>query len=211
MITLGVLLSGAGTNLQAMIDAIAAKRLDARVAVVLSNKAGAGGLDRAKRAGVPTVVLDPKAYATREAFDEAVVLALGEHGVEWVVLAGFMRIVTRVFLDAFPGRVVNIHPSLLPSFPGIDAQKQAFNYGVRITGCTVHFVDTGTDTGPVIAQRAVPVLAGDDVDSLKARILVEEHRLLPEVLQWIAEGRVSIGAGQGRARVLVSSLSNASS
>jgi phosphoribosylglycinamide formyltransferase-1 len=211
MITLGVLLSGGGTNLQAILDAIAAKRLDARVAVVLSNKAGAGGLDRAKRAGVPTVVLDPKAYATREAFDEAVVQALGEHGVQWVVLAGFMRIVTRVFLDAFPGRVVNIHPSLLPSFPGIDAQRQAFDYGVRITGCTVHFVDTGTDTGPIIAQRAVPVLAADDVESLKARILVEEHRLLPEVLQWIAEGRVSIEEGKGRARVMVSSVSRESS
>jgi phosphoribosylglycinamide formyltransferase-1 len=203
VITLGVLVSGGGTNLQAILDAIAAKTLDARVAVVVSNTAGAGGLERAKKAGVPTVVLDHKAYAGREAFDAAVVDALRAHGVEWVVLAGFMRIVTCVLLDAYAMRVVNIHPALLPAFPGVDAQKQALDYGVRVTGCTVHFVDAGTDTGPIIAQRAVAVLAGDDVETLKARVLVEEHRLLPEVLQWIAEGRVSVVGGEGRARVVV--------
>ncbi len=203
MITLGVLVSGSGTNLQAILDAIAVSRLDARVALVLSNKAGAGALDRAARAGVPTVTLDHKAYGGREAFDAAVVTALRGHGVEWVVLAGFMRIVTSVLLDAFPMRVVNVHPALLPAFPGIDAQKQAIAYGVRVTGCTVHFVDLGTDTGPVIAQRALDVLAGEDVESLKKRLLEVEHALLPEALQWIAEGRVKVVTGEGRARVVV--------
>jgi phosphoribosylglycinamide formyltransferase-1 len=205
VITLGVLVSGSGTNLQAILDAIAKKRLDAKVALVLSNKAGAGGLERAARAGVPTVTLDHKAYAGREAFDAAVVGALREHGVEWVVLAGFMRIVTRVLLDAFPMRVVNIHPALLPAFPGVDAQKQALDHGVRVTGVTVHFVDSGTDTGPIIAQRALDVLPGDDVESLKKRLLEVEHALLPEVLQAIAEGRVELVTGQGRARVVVRS------
>ena len=130
---------------------------------------------------------------------------LREHGVEWVVLAGFMRIVTRVLLDAFPMRVVNIHPALLPAFPGVDAQKQALDHGVRVTGVTVHFVDSGTDTGPIIAQRALDVLPGDDVESLKKRLLEVEHALLPEVLQAIAEGRVELVTGQGRARVVVRS------
>jgi phosphoribosylglycinamide formyltransferase-1 len=203
VITLGVLVSGSGTNLQAILDAIADRRLDARVALVVSNKAGAGALERAARAGVPTIIFDHKAYAGREAFDAAVVNALRERGVEWVVLAGFMRILTHVLLDAFPMRVVNIHPALLPSFPGTDAQRQALDYGVRVTGCTVHFVDAGTDTGPIIAQRSLDVLPGEDVESLKKRLLAVEHQLLPEVLQWIAEGRVQIVAGERRARVVV--------
>ncbi len=203
MITLGVLVSGGGTNLQAILDAIADRRLDARVAVVLSNRAGAGALERAARAGVPTVTLDHKAYAGRETFDAAVVGALREHGVEWVVLAGFMRIVTHVLLDAFPMRVINIHPALLPSFPGVDAQRQAIEHGVRVTGCTVHFVDGGTDTGPIIAQRALPVREGEDVESLRARLLEVEHALLIDVLQWVAEGSVEVRGGDGRARVVV--------
>ncbi len=208
MITLGVLVSGGGTNLQAILDAIDRRQLDARVAVVVSNNPGAGGLARAERAKIRTVVLDHRVYASREAFDHALVDALRAHGVEWVVLAGFMRIVTYVLLSAFPMRVVNIHPALLPSFPGVDAQKQALDHGVRVTGCTVHLVDAGTDTGPILAQRAVPVLEGDDVDSLKARILAAEHELLPEVLQRIAEGRVTVepaqgAAGEGRARVTI--------
>jgi phosphoribosylglycinamide formyltransferase 1 len=206
VITLGVLVSGSGTNLQAILDAIGVQKLDARVAVVVSNKAGAGGVERAARAGVPTVVVDHKAYAGREAFDAKVVEALRAHGVEWVVLAGFMRIVTPVLLDAFPMRVINVHPALLPSFPGVDAQRQALEHGVRISGCTVHFVDSGTDTGAIIAQRAVAILPSDDVDSLRARILIEEHSLLPEVLQWIAEGRVRVMAREAekRATVIVS-------
>jgi phosphoribosylglycinamide formyltransferase-1 len=210
VITLGVLVSGSGTNLQAILDATLARKLDARVGVVVSNKAGVFGIERAARAGVKTVVIDHKAYAGREAFDGRVVEVLREHGVEWVVLAGFMRIVTPVLLDAFPMRVVNVHPALLPAFPGVDAQRQALEYGVRVTGCTVHFVDAGTDTGPIIAQRAVPVLPGDDVDALRARVLVQEHALLPEVLGWIAEGRVRVVRGEDgkRAKVIVvSSLS----
>jgi phosphoribosylglycinamide formyltransferase-1 len=204
VITLGVLVSGEGTNLQSILDAIAQGKLDARVAVVVSNKAKAGALARAERSKVPTVVIDHKAYADRAAFDTAVVQVLRARGVEWVVLAGFMRIVTGVLLDAFAMRVVNIHPALLPAFPGVDAQQQALAHGVRISGCTVHLVDGGTDTGPIIAQAAVPVLPDDDADALRTRILLREHELLPNVLQWIAEGRVQVERVQGgRARVRV--------
>ena len=204
MIRIGVLVSGSGTNLQAVLDAVADRRLDARVEVVLSNVATAGARERAEAAGVETVVLDHKAYADRRAFDAAVVEVLRARGVEVVVLAGFMRLLSEVLLDAFPMRVVNVHPSLLPAFPGVHAQKQAFDYGVRITGCTVHFVDAGTDTGPIIAQAAVPVEDGDDEESLRLRILAREHELLPRVLQWLAEGRVTVQpAAGGRARVHV--------
>jgi phosphoribosylglycinamide formyltransferase-1 len=192
VLELGVLVSGSGTNLQAILDAVAAGTLDARVRVVVSNKQGAFALERAARAGVPTVVLSHKDYASREAFDAAVVSALRAHGVDTVVLAGFMRIVTPVLLGAFPSRVVNIHPSLLPAFPGVDAQAQALAHGARITGCTVHLVDAGMDTGPIVAQAAVPVLESDTVDALRDRVLAMEHRLLPAVLQWMSEGRVRV-------------------
>ena len=149
-------------------------------------------------------MLEHKAYPDRRAFDAAVVAALREHGVDVVVLAGFMRIVTEVLLDAFPMRVVNIHPALLPSFPGVHGPRQAIAYGVRVAGCTVHLVDRGTDTGPIIAQEAVPVLDGDDEETLRLRILAKEHELLPRVLQWIAEGRVTVETPPGsRARVHV--------
>jgi len=200
MMRLGVLVSGTGSNLQAIFDAIAQKRLDAHVAVVVSNVPGAGALERARAAGAETLVVDHKAYASREAFDAAVVEALRARGVEMVVLAGFMRLVTDVLLEAFPMRVVNVHPALLPAFPGIHAQKKAFEYGVRITGCTVHFVDTGTDTGPILAQAAVAVHADDDEESLRLRILAREHELLPRVLQWLAEGRVTVEPGPGGCR-----------
>ena len=206
MITLGVLISGGGTNLQAVLDAIAAKKLDARVAVVVSNVPTAGGLARAKAAGVETLVVDHREFPDRKSFDAAIVDALRARGVECVVLAGFMRLVTAALLDAFPMRVVNVHPALLPSFPGIHSQGQALRYGVRVTGCTVHFVDVGTDTGPIIAQAVVPVLPNDTEESLGARILVEEHALLPMVLQWISEGRVTVESPEkqgDRARVLV--------
>jgi phosphoribosylglycinamide formyltransferase 1 len=208
-LALGVLVSGSGTNLQAVLDAVQDGRIPATVAVVVSNVAAAKGLDRARAAGVPAVVVDHKAYADRESFDGAVVEVLRSHGVECVVLAGFMRIVTPVLLSAFPHRVVNIHPSLLPAFPGVNAQAQALRYGVRVTGCTVHLVDAGTDTGPIVAQSAVPVLDGDDEDALRARILEKEHQLLPEVLRWIAEGRVEVLPGkQGeRPRVRVAEAS----
>ena len=204
MMALGVLVSGTGSNLQAILDAVAEKRLDARVAVVVSNVAGAGGLERARAAGVEAVVVDHKAYTDRRAFDAALVEVLRARGVEVVVLAGFMRLVTDVLLGAFPMRVVNVHPSLLPAFPGVHSQQQAFDYGVRVAGCTVHLVDGGTDTGPILAQAAVPVEEDDDAESLRLRILGREHELLPRVLLWMAEGRVTVEAiAGGRARVRV--------
>jgi phosphoribosylglycinamide formyltransferase-1 len=194
-IALGVLVSGNGTNLQAILDAIAAGRIDARVAIVISNKAGVPALGRAARAGVPQAVISHRDQPSREAFDGELVRALREAGAEWVVLAGFMRVLTPVFLDAYAGRIVNVHPALLPAFPGVNAQRQALDHGVRISGCTVHFVDAGVDTGPIIAQRAVPVLPGDDEATLSERIHAVEHELLVEVLSDIAGGKIS-AAGQ---------------
>jgi phosphoribosylglycinamide formyltransferase-1 len=190
-LNVGVLISGSGTNLQAILDAAAADDLGgASVAVVISNKADARGLERARTAGVPAAVVDHRAYAGREPFEDALVDVLRRHEVDLVALAGFMRLLTPHFLRQFPDRVVNIHPALLPSFPGTHAQRQAFDYGVRITGCTVHFVDEGTDTGPIIAQAAVPVLAHDTEETLAARVLAEEHRIYPHVVRLIAGGRV---------------------
>jgi phosphoribosylglycinamide formyltransferase-1 len=202
---LGVLISGTGSNLLSLLHAESGGRLDARVRVVISNRAEAGGLVHARARNVPTRVLSHKDFASREAYDEALVQALREAGVTFVVLAGFMRIVTPVFLSAFPDRVVNIHPSLLPSFPGTHAQAQALAYGAKIAGCTVHFVDAGTDTGPIIAQTAVQVRDDDSEESLSGRILAAEHALLPRVLQWIAQDRVTIVRSEagGRARVRV--------
>lgn len=203
---LGILVSGSGSNLQAILDAVASGQLDARVRVVVSNKPDIPALSRAERAGVPSQVLSHKSFSDRRAFDLALVDAMRRHGAEYVVLAGFMRVLTADFLNAFPGRVLNIHPALLPSFPGVDAQRQALEHGVRVTGCTVHFVDTGTDTGPIIAQTAVPVMQDDTRESLAARILVQEHRLLVQTLQWMAEGKVELlptTAPNGRPRVVV--------
>jgi phosphoribosylglycinamide formyltransferase 1 len=207
---LGVLISGRGSNLGAILDAIAAGALDARVRVVVSNKAAAGGLERARAAGVPTVVIPHAEHPSRESFDAAVVAALRAAGASCVVLAGFMRIVTPVLLGAFPDRVVNIHPSLLPAFPGVDAQAQALAYGARITGCTVHLVDAGMDTGPVLAQAAVPILDGDDRDTLAARILEQEHALLVRALGWIAAGKVEIEPATAGRRAIVRVLGEAS-
>jgi len=197
---LGILVSGSGTNLQAVIDAIAAGRLRAKVGVVISNVATAKALDRARAVKIPTVVIDHKAHPSREAFDAAVVETLRAHGTHCVVLAGFMRLLTPVLLDAFPHRVVNIHPALLPAFPGVHAQAQALAYGVRVTGCTVHLVDAGMDTGPIVAQAAVPILDSDDEPTLRERLLLKEHELLPAVLQWIADDRVEVIAGAAGAR-----------
>jgi phosphoribosylglycinamide formyltransferase-1 len=212
VIRLGILISGSGSNMQAILDAVAAGALDAKVAVVLSNQHTAKGLEKARAAGVPTVVVDHRQYPERAAFDAEVVAALNAHDVEYVVLAGFMRIVTPVLLDAFPMRVLNVHPALLPAFPGVNAQTQALRYGVCIAGCTVHFVDNGTDTGPIVAQAAVPAYADDTEETLRARILAEEHALLPAVLQWIAEGRVSVEPGrpgEDRPRVIVRGVTTA--
>lgn len=192
MIRLGVLVSGSGTNLQALLNAIESKTLDAQIVVVVSNRADAYGLERAKSAKVPAVTVDHKALATREAFDAAVVDVLRAHRVEWVVLAGFMRLVTTTLLGAFPNKVINIHPALLPSFPGAHAHRDALAYGVRISGCTVHLVDVGTDTGPILAQAVVPVTDDDDEASLAKKTLLVEHQLLPRVLQWAAEGKITV-------------------
>jgi phosphoribosylglycinamide formyltransferase-1 len=195
---LGVLVSGNGTNLQAILDAVRRGSLDARVRCVISNKPEAFALERARKAGVPALSIPHKEFATREAFDETVLRALRDHGVEWLVLAGFMRVLTPGFLRAFSGRVVNVHPALLPSFPGVNALRQALEHGVKVTGCTVHFVDDGVDSGPIIAQRAVSVLAGDDEASLGARVHAAEHELLVAVLGDIAAGRVASGVRSPR-------------
>jgi phosphoribosylglycinamide formyltransferase-1 len=176
------------------LDAVAQGQLDADVALVIANRANAAGLLRAEQAGVPTRVIEHKAYADRASFELALVDALREREVNWVVLAGFMRILTARFLTAFPQRVVNIHPSLLPCFPGLDAQAQALAYGVRLTGCTVHLVDEGVDAGPVLSQAVVPLRPEDTRDSLAQRLLPHEHRLLVSTLQWIAEGCLEINA-----------------
>ncbi len=199
-LSLGVLVSGSGTNLQAVLDAVRDGRLDATVRVVVSNKPEAPALSRAAAAGVPTRTISHRDYATREAFDGALAATLREASVGWVVLAGFMRVLTPVMLSAFPDRIVNIHPALLPAFPGVDAQRQALEYGVKVSGCTVHLVDEGTDTGPIVLQRTVPVLDADDAHSLGARILAEEHIALVEALSAIAGGRLEILAGEGNAR-----------
>lgn len=198
MLSLGVLCSGSGTNLQAILDACTAGSLAAQVRVVIANQPGSRALERATSAGVVGRLMSHRDHASREAYDAALVAVLREAGVEVVVLAGFMRLLTPVLLDAFPDRVINIHPALLPSFPGLDGQRQAIEHGVTVAGCTVHLVDAGTDTGPVLAQAAVPVRDGDDRDTLAARILRQEHRLLVEVLRWVAAGQVQVERAEGR-------------
>ncbi|MGH7166287.1 MAG: phosphoribosylglycinamide formyltransferase [Nitrospiraceae bacterium] len=192
----GVLASGRGSNLQAIIDAIEAGTHQAQIAVVLSNKKDAQALERARRHGLPDVFLDPKPFAgqadSREAYDRAILDVLRKHDVELVALAGYMRIVTPVLISAYPHRIMNIHPSLLPSFPGLEVQKKALEWGVKISGCTVHFVTEGVDEGPIIIQAAVPVLEGDSAENLAARILVEEHRIYPRAIQLYAEGRLRV-------------------
>ncbi|HML78220.1 phosphoribosylglycinamide formyltransferase [Geobacter sulfurreducens] len=191
-LAVGVLVSGNGSNLQAIIDRIEAGSLPAKIACVISNKADAFGLERARKHGVPAIHIDHRTHGGRESYDAALVETLRAHGVQLVVLAGFMRIVTPVLLDAFPNAVMNIHPALLPAFPGLHAQAQALRYGVKFSGCTVHFVDEGTDTGPIIIQAAVPVMDDDDEASLSARIQGEEHRAYPEAIRFFAEGRLRI-------------------
>jgi phosphoribosylglycinamide formyltransferase-1 len=188
----GVLASGRGSNLQAILDASAAGEIDVEVAVVISDNEDAPALERARRAGVPALYIPPGRFRTKlepEA-ERRYVEALIEHGVDVVALAGFMRILHAGLLSRFPRRVVNVHPALLPSFPGLDAQSQALDYGVKWTGATVHFVDEGVDTGPIIVQSAVPVRRGDTRETLAARILEEEHRIYPLALQLLAHGRV---------------------
>lgn len=188
----GVLVSGGGTNLQALLDACANPAYPAEIALVISNRAGVGALDRAAAAGVPARVLHHRGYASRDDYDAALVAALRDAGVSIVCLAGFMRLVTATLLDAFPNRVLNVHPALLPAFPGLNGAEQAVAYGARIAGCTVHLVDVGTDTGPIVCQGATPVLPDDDATSLAAQVLQLEHQLYPRALRWLAEGRLRL-------------------
>jgi phosphoribosylglycinamide formyltransferase-1 len=195
-VRIGVLASGRGSNLQAIIDAIEAGKLDARIVLVLSNKKDAVALERARKHGLADVFLDPKPFAgqpdSREAYDRAMLDVLRKHDVELVLLAGYMKIVTPVLVKAYENRMMNIHPSLLPSFPGLDAQKKALEHGVKLSGCTVHFVTDGVDEGPIIIQAAVPIVEGDTAETLAARILVEEHKIYPKAVQLYAEGRLNI-------------------
>jgi phosphoribosylglycinamide formyltransferase-1 len=191
-VSIGVLISGGGTNLQAIIDAIGAGKLDATIEVVLSNKADAYGLTRARKHGIPTEVLNHKDFASREAYDQTVVARLSDRGVELVVLAGFMRLLSPVFVKAFSNRIMNIHPALLPSFPGLNVQQKTVEHGARFSGCTVHFVNEECDEGPIIIQAVVPVFPDDTGEALAARILVQEHRIYPRAIQLYAEGRLKV-------------------
>ena len=189
---LGVLISGRGSNLQAIIDAISEGRLDATIAVVIANREDAGGLERARRAGIETLTMSHRGWPTREDYDRALAQELRARDVRLVCLAGFMRKLGSPLVDAFPNAVLNIHPSLLPSFPGLHPQKQALDHGVKTSGVTVHFVTADLDDGPIIVQRAVPVLEGDTEETLAARILVEEHHAYPEAIALVLEGGLKI-------------------
>jgi len=189
---IGVLISGRGSNLQSIIDAIACGRLAATIAVVVSSRADAAGLQRARDAGIEALCLSPRDYPDREAYDRAIAEALQTRRVSLVCLAGFMRLVGPPLLEAFPHRILNIHPSLLPAFPGLEAQRQALDYGVQVTGATVHLVTAQLDGGPIVLQAAVPVSPRDTVETLSARVLIEEHRLYPEAIRIVLEGLWSI-------------------
>ena len=200
---IAVLASGRGSNLQAVIDAIEAGTVQAKIVAVISNKKDAPALERAHRQGLSTLFVDPKPYAnrpdSREAYDLALLDVLRRHNVELVLLAGYMKIVTTVLVEAFTNRMMNIHPSLLPSFPGLDVQKKAIEWGCKLSGCTVHFVTEGVDEGPIILQAAVPILDDDTSDTLAARILDQEHKIYPRAVQLFAEGRLRV---EGR-RVII--------
>ena len=198
-LVLGVLASGRGSNLQAILDACARPGFPARVAVVISDREQAPALERARGAGVEALWVNPKDFGDREAYDRALVRELQARGVGLVCHAGWMRILSPVYVRAFAGRALNVHPSLLPAFPGLHPQRQALEHGARMSGATVHFLDEGVDTGPIVLQAAVPVALSDTEETLAARILVEEHRLYPEAIRLFAEGRLQI---QGR-RVIV--------
>lgn len=189
---IGVLASGSGSNLQAIIDETRAGTLPAEVVLAISDKPDAYALARADAAGITTAVVEPKDFASREDYDAKIVKLLRLAGADTVALAGYLRIVTPTLLDAFPGRVLNIHPALLPAFPGLHAQRQAWEHGVKVAGCTVHFVDAGLDSGPIILQAPVPVLEDDDAGRLAARILEQEHIIYPLALRLLAEGKLTV-------------------
>jgi phosphoribosylglycinamide formyltransferase-1 len=191
-----VLASGRGSNLQAIIDAIEARQVQAQIVAVISNKKDAVALERARKHGLKDLFVDPKPFAgqpdSREAYDRALLEILQQHEVELVLLAGYMKIVTAVLVNAYANRMMNIHPSLLPSFPGLDVQKKAIDWGCKLAGCTVHFVTEGVDEGPIIIQAAVPILDGDTPETLAARILVQEHKIYPRAVQLFGEGRLRV-------------------
>jgi phosphoribosylglycinamide formyltransferase 1 len=191
-LAVGVLASGRGSNLQALLDACDAPDFPARIVVVISDRERAAALDRARAAGVEAVWVNPKDFADRESFDLTLVHELQKRQIGLVCHAGYMRILSPAYIQAFAGRALNIHPSLLPAFPGLHAQRQALEHGAKVSGCTVHFADEGMDTGPIVLQAAVPVVAGDTEETLAARILVEEHRLYPAAVRLFAEGRLEI-------------------
>ena len=191
-INLGVLVSGSGSNLQAVIDNIEKGLLDGVIQVIISNNAGAYALVRAKKHNIPFVIINHSDFDNREDFDRKMIDVLKSFSVELVVMAGFMRLLTPLFLNAFPMKIMNIHPAILPSFPGVHAQKRAADYGVRFSGCTVHFADEGVDSGPIIIQAVVPAYDDDTEDTLAARILKEEHRIYPQAIQFYAEGRIEV-------------------
>lgn len=189
---LGVLASGSGTNLQSIIDACESGAIDARVCVVVSDKEDAKALDRARNHDIPAFCFNRKSFASKKEFEASILEKFGEHGTELVCLAGYMRIVGGTLLQPYAGKMINIHPALLPAFPGLDGQRQAWEYGVKVAGCTVHFVDDKMDNGPIIGQIAVEVQENDTVDTLQKRILKQEHKLYPRCIQLIAEGKVRI-------------------
>lgn len=197
---IAVLISGRGSNLQALIDAISDGRLDARIALVVSNRADAGGLERARAAGIETLTIPHREFATRDAFEAVLVRELRARQIALVCLAGFMRLLGPTFLEAFPNAILNVHPSLLPAFPGVDAQRQACEYGTKVAGATVHFVTGELDGGPIIRQAAVPVLDTDTPDTLAARILEQEHRIYPEAVADVLRGGWTIDGRRFRAR-----------
>lgn len=202
---LGVLVSGGGTNLQAIIDAIEAGRVNAAIKIVISDNPSAFALERAKKHGIETAVITKDKFPSREAFDAELVKTLKGCGVELVALAGFMRILTPAVIREFKNRIINIHPALLPSFPGLHVQKKAIDHGVKFSGATVHFVDEGVDSGPIIIQAVVPVLDDDTPETLSARILKEEHRIYPQAIELFGQGRLSI---EGR-RVIINGANDA--
>ncbi len=189
---IGVLVSGRGTNLQAIIDAIEDGELNADIAVVLSNIKDAPALERAQKKGIGTAYLDPKQFASKKEYDLVLARELKNHRVDLVCLAGYMRILSPEFIGMFPGKIINIHPSLLPAFPGLDVQQKAIDYGVKFSGCTVHFVNEEVDGGPIILQAVVPVHPSDDAATLSERILIQEHLIYPRAIQMIAENRLHI-------------------
>jgi phosphoribosylglycinamide formyltransferase 1 len=197
---IGVLVSGSGSNLQSIIDHIEKGQIQAEIRVVVSNNPDAYALERAKKHGIPAVVVRHQDYPERDDFDNRMIESLKSFGIELVVMAGFMRVLTPLFLKAFPMKVINIHPAILPSFQGLHGQQKAFEYGVKFSGCTVHFADEGVDTGPIIIQAVVPVYDTDTVEMLAERILKEEHRIYPQAIQWYAEGRLEVAGRKVRVK-----------